>query len=398
MPLGTTVDELCGQPEQKYGIRVAMSVVSASTRCASFRRATCAGELLVRACAPAAARRCRSRCRWDRARPSAGTASCRARRFLPMQVGWLSGAVKLFAHLHLDQRALLLDHDDQLEPLRELGQLALGERIGTGDLVDAKPEVVGAHLVDAELVERLPHVEIGLAERDDADLRIAPARGDDLVELVGAHERDHGVALVVGEARLHAEDGVAEADVEPALRHREVVGDDDLHAVEAAVDHRRGLDRLVHAFERGPGAGVARHRPAVEAVVDDLLDARRIEDRDHQVDEMEFRLMRGGGRLRGVVVAHQRQHAAVLRGAGEIGVAEHVAAAVDAGALAVPHAEHAVVFALAAQFRLLRAPHRGGGELLVDAGLEDDVGLLRATCWRAGTAGRGRRAASRDSR
>ena len=38
-----------------------------------------AGELLVRACAPGAARRCRSRCRWDRARPSAGTASCRAR-------------------------------------------------------------------------------------------------------------------------------------------------------------------------------------------------------------------------------------------------------------------------------------------------------------------------------
>ena len=219
-----------------------------------------------------------------------------------------------------------------------------------------------------------------------------------LVELVGAHERDHGVALVVGEPRLHAEDGVAEADVEPALRHREVVGHDDLHAVEAAVDHRRGLHRLVHALERDPGAGEARHRPAVEAVVDDLLHARRIEDRDHQVDEVEFGLVRGGGGFRRVVVAHQRQHAAVLRGAGEIGVAEHVAAAVDAGALAVPHAEHAVVLALAAQLGLLRAPDRGGGELLVDAGLEHDVGRLRAIAWRAGTAGRGRRAASRDSR
>ena len=67
------------------------------------------------------------------------------------------------------------------------------------------------------------------------------------------------------------------------------------------------------------------------------------------------------------------KHAAVLGGAGEVGVAEHVAGAVDAGALAVPHAEHAVVLALAAQFGLLRAPHRGGGEVLVDAALEADV-------------------------
>ena len=77
-----------------------------------------------------------------------------------------------------------------------------------------------------------------------------------------------------------------------------------------------------------------------------------------------------------MVVAHQRQHAAVLGGAGEIGVAEHVAGAVDAGALAVPEAEHAVVLAFAAQLGLLRAPQRGGGQVLVDAGLEADVGGL----------------------
>ena len=47
--------------------------------------------------------------------------------------------------------------------------------------------------------------------------------------------------------------------------------------------------------------------------------------------------------------------------------------AVDARALAVPDAEHAVVLALAAQLGLLRAPQRGGGEVLVEAGLEHDV-------------------------
>ena len=88
-----------------------------------------------------------------------------------------------------------------------------------------------------------------------------------------------------------------------------------------------------------------------------------------------------------MVVAHQRQHAAMLGGAGEIGVAEHVAGAVDARALAVPEPEHAVVLALAAQLGLLRAPERGGGEVLVDAGLEEDVVLVaaraaaRRNCW-----------------
>src|SRR5688572_29154335 len=63
-------------------------------------------------------------------------------------------------------------------------------------------------------------------------------------------------------------------------------------------------------------------------------------------------------------------------------MAENVAAAVDARALAVPHAEDAVVSALAAQLRLLRAPERGGRKVFIDPGLEADMRsiekLLRA--------------------
>src|SRR3984893_2690714 len=66
----------------------------------------------------------------------------------------------------------------------------------------------------------------------------------------------------------------------------------------------------------------------------------------------------------------------MLGRAGEIGVAEHVAGAVDAGPFAVPHAENAVVLALAAEFGLLRAPYRGGGKVLVDAALEADVACV----------------------
>ena len=77
-----------------------------------------------------------------------------------------------------------------------------------------------------------------------------------------------------------------------------------------------------------------------------------------------------------MVVAGEAQHAAVLGRARGIAVAEHVAAAVDAGALAVPDADHAIMPGARRQIELLRAPDRGGREVLVHAGLEFDVVLL----------------------
>jgi hypothetical protein len=64
----------------------------------------------------------------------------------------------------------------------------------------------------------------------------------------------------------------------------------------------------------------------------------------------------------------------MLRGAGHVDVAKDVAGAVHARPLAVPEAEDAVELALAAQLRRLAAPERGGGEILVQARLEHDVG------------------------
>src|SRR3979411_2388244 len=65
----------------------------------------------------------------------------------------------------------------------------------------------------------------------------------------------------------------------------------------------------------------------------------------------------------------------MLRGAGEIGVAEDGSGAVDARSLAVPEPEHAIELALAAQLGLLRAPDRGGGDVLLDPVPEADVGF-----------------------
>ncbi len=185
---------------------------------------------------------------------------------------------------------------------------------GAADLVEADAELVAFDLVDAEFVERLADVEIALAGGDDADLRVAAARGDGAVELVGAHEREHGVALEIVQAGFLRQDRIVEADVETAVRHRgnrsgvTMLIRSRLASI-AAVE----LDGLVHRLERHPGAGEARHGPAVEAVIENLLNAGRVQDRDHHVDEVIFGLVRGGGGFGGVVVAHQRQHAAVFR-------------------------------------------------------------------------------------
>src|SRR5437879_1028812 len=100
------------------------------------------------------------------------------------------------AHLYLDERALLLDHDDEIEAGGEFLQFVLRQRPRAADLEDADAELVALDLVELQLVERLAHVEVALADGDDADLRVAPARGDVAVDLVGAHESEHGVALV----------------------------------------------------------------------------------------------------------------------------------------------------------------------------------------------------------
>src|SRR5258708_25031062 len=64
-------------------------------------------------------------------------------------------AVKLLAHLHFDQRALLLDADDEVEPLGEGLELGARDRPGACDLEQANAEAVAFDLLDAELIERL---------------------------------------------------------------------------------------------------------------------------------------------------------------------------------------------------------------------------------------------------
>ena len=115
----------------------------------------------------------------------------------------------------------------------------------------------------------------------------------------------------------------------------------------------------------------------MQAEIDDLLHAGRIQHRDHRRIEYMFRLVRQRGGLAGVVVTGDQQHAAVFGCAGRIGVLEHVAGTIDAWPLAIPDAEHAVVFGAGKQTDLLRSPHGGRSQFFIYAGRKKDVLILQ---------------------
>ena len=77
-----------------------------------------------------------------------------------------------------------------------------------------------------------------------------------------------------------------------------------------------------------------------------------------------------------MVVAGERDHAAIRRGAGGVGVLERIHGAVDAGALAIPDTEHAIDLGAGEHADLLAAPHGGCRQILVETGCELDVMLL----------------------
>ena len=77
-----------------------------------------------------------------------------------------------------------------------------------------------------------------------------------------------------------------------------------------------------------------------------------------------------------MIVTGERNHAAIRRGAGGVGVLERIHRAVDAGPLAVPDAEHAIDLGTGKHADLLAAPHRRRRQILVEARREFDVMLL----------------------
>jgi len=75
----------------------------------------------------------------------------------------LAPVVELFLELVFDELAFLLDDEDLFEPFGETAHPFGFERPDHADLVDAQADLRGERLVDAQIVERLAHVQISLA-------------------------------------------------------------------------------------------------------------------------------------------------------------------------------------------------------------------------------------------
>ena len=147
---------------------------------------------------------------------------------------------------------------------------------------------------------------------------------------------------------------------------------DRLDAVGVHVDRAGAVGDRRDELHADPDAAGAGQGDGVAAEVERLLHVAGEQDRHVQVDERRVARARQRRRLGGRVVADDGHHAAVPGRAGEDAVADGVAGAVEAGRLAVPDADDAVVALVGERVGELAAHHRGGGELLVDARADDD--------------------------
>src|SRR3546814_17895068 len=128
--------------------------------------------------------------------------------------------------------------------------------------VDGKADLPGTRLVDAEVVQGLTHVEIGLAGGDDAEAALAVAEHH-AVELVGASEGEGGVALVAVQALLLRQRRVRPADVQSFTRPLAVLGQHDLSARGREGDARGGFPPYAAGVEARRGAAESGQSPTV---------------------------------------------------------------------------------------------------------------------------------------
>ena len=105
----------------------------------------------------------------------------------------------------------------------------------------------------------------------------------------------------------------------------------------------------------------------MQAKVQKLLNPGRIEHRHAAGLENKLTLMRQGRALGTVIVASDGNHAAMWRRSGRVGMFEHIAAAIDSGAFAVPETKHAIGIGTGKQANLLGSPNGVGRQLFIDA-------------------------------
>ena len=222
----------------------------------------------------------------------------------------------------------------------------------------------------------MTQIEIGLAGRHDAEPR-RPGIQHDAVETIGAGEGRDRFHLGAVQSPLGLQRRIGPADREAARRHLEIVGRDDLDAIDVADDRSGALDRFRDRLEADPTSRETRQRESQNAEIEIVLQRRRIDHRHQRRGKHLLALMRQRRGLAAMVVAGKRNDAAILRTSRRVRVLERIERAVDSRTLAVPDAEHAIDLGAGEHANLLAAPHGGRGEVLVETGDEGDVMLLQ---------------------
>ena len=281
--------------------------------------------------------------------------------------------VELLLQLVLDHLALFLDDEDLAQAGGELAGDAGLQRPHHRHLVHAQANAAAGVVVQAQVMQGLAQVVVGLAAGDQTQLRVVAVEHR-VVETIGPDVGQRGVPLMVHQAGFLFQRRVRPADVQAARRHVEIFGQVDMHTVGVDRHDAGRLHHLLDGLEPCPQAREATQGQPVQAQVQNLLHIAGKEHRQPAGFEDVVALVRHRGAFGHMVVARHGQHPAMPGRAGHVGVLEGVGTAVHARPLAVPDAEHAIVAAWPrCQVKLLAAPHGGGRQIFIDAGLENDV-------------------------
>ena len=217
LPSGTGVERLCGHPAQKPGLRIGagrlLSVAPGASGALSAQFGSWREIALTSTPGDEFGR--------DLAEIGNGRRARRRVEGQPVEIfaddpRRARIAIEDGADLILEQRALLLDHDNEIEAAGEVAHDHRIERPHHADFEQAQAKR-GAVVGEAEIAERLQQVLPGLAGRDHADPR-ALAVADDAVEAVGARIGERGRKLVLVEPLLLGDRRVDRARAQAAGR------------------------------------------------------------------------------------------------------------------------------------------------------------------------------------
>ncbi len=145
--------------------------------------------------------------------------------------------VQLFLDGVFEDLTLLFDHQNFFQTACEGLRALRFQRPDAAHLVQADADARAGFVVEAEVGERLAHIEIGLAAGHDAEARMRCVDLD-AIQLVCTYIGESGVPLVVEQTRFLNERRIGPTDVEATLGHAKVFGQDDLGAVR--IDIHRG--------------------------------------------------------------------------------------------------------------------------------------------------------------